>query len=130
MISFSLIICSCDPSFKRVYCIFLQCKVTLLSFVNNGCFIKYMEIVYITHSLQYFQLTNLFICVYIMNSEVFLGVHMVKICLQYRRPRFKPGSGRSPGGEDGYPLQYSCLENSMDSGAWWAAVHGVMKSCT
>ena len=36
-----------------------------------------------------------------------------------------PGSGRSPGGGHGNPLQYSCLENSMDSGAWWATVHEV-----
>ena len=39
-----------------------------------------------------------------------------------------PGSGRSPGEENGNPLQYSCLENSMDRGAWWATVHGVTKS--
>ena len=38
-----------------------------------------------------------------------------------------PGSGRSPGGENGSPLQYPCLENPMDSGAWRAAVHGVSK---
>ena len=31
-----------------------------------------------------------------------------------------PGSGRSPGGENGNPLQYSCLENPMERGAWWA----------
>ena len=36
-----------------------------------------------------------------------------------------PGSGRSPGGGHGNPLQYSCLENPMDRGAWWATVHGV-----
>ena len=41
-----------------------------------------------------------------------------------------PGSGRSPGKGNGYPLQYSCLENSMDRGAWWATVHGVAKSQT
>ena len=35
-----------------------------------------------------------------------------------------PGSGRSPGEGSGYPLQYSCLENPMDRGAWWATVHG------
>ena len=39
-----------------------------------------------------------------------------------------PGSGRSPGEGNGNPLQYSCLENSMDGGAWWATVHGVAKS--
>ena len=39
-----------------------------------------------------------------------------------------PGSGRFPGEGNGNPLQYSCLENPMDGGAWWAAVHGVAKS--
>ena len=39
-----------------------------------------------------------------------------------------PGSGRSPGERNGYPLQYSCLENSLGRGTWWAAVHGVAKS--
>ena len=38
------------------------------------------------------------------------------------------GLGRSPGEGNGYPLQYSCLENSMDRGAWWAIVHGVAES--
>ena len=38
------------------------------------------------------------------------------------------GSGRSPGGGHSNPLQYSCLENHMDRGAWWATVHGVIKS--
>ena len=41
-----------------------------------------------------------------------------------------PGSGRSPGEGNGYPLQYSCLENPMDRGAWRATVHGVAKSQT
>ena len=36
-----------------------------------------------------------------------------------------PGSGRSPGGENGNPLQYSCLEKPTDRGAWWATVHQV-----
>ena len=36
------------------------------------------------------------------------------------------GSGRSPGEGNSYPLQYSHLENSMDRGAWWATVHGVV----
>ena len=39
-----------------------------------------------------------------------------------------PGLGRSPGGGQSNPLQYSCLENSMDRGAWQATVHGVTKS--
>ena len=41
-----------------------------------------------------------------------------------------PGSGRSPGEANGNSLQYSCLENFMDRGAWWARVHGVAKSWT
>ena len=41
-----------------------------------------------------------------------------------------PGLGRSPAEGNGNPLQYSCLENSMDGGAWWATVHGVAKSRT
>ena len=41
-----------------------------------------------------------------------------------------PGSGRSPGEGNGNPLQYSCLEGSMDRGAWWGIVHGVTKSET
>ena len=40
------------------------------------------------------------------------------------------GSGRSPGGRRGNPLQYSHLENSMDRGVWWATVLGVAKSWT
>ena len=41
-----------------------------------------------------------------------------------------PGSGRSPGGGPGNPLQCSCLENPMDRCTWWATVHGVTKNWT
>ena len=41
-----------------------------------------------------------------------------------------PGLGRSPREGNGNPLQYSCLENPMDRGAWWSTVHGVTKSQT
>ena len=41
-----------------------------------------------------------------------------------------PGLGRSPGEGNGNPLQYTCLENPMDRGVWWATVHGVAKSWT
>ena len=40
------------------------------------------------------------------------------------------GSGRYPGEGNGYTLEYSCIENSMDRGVWWAIVHGVAKSWT
>ena len=45
-------------------------------------------------------------------------------------PGLIPGSGRSPGEGNGNPLQYSCLNKTMDRGAWWATVHGVIKSWT
>ena len=41
-----------------------------------------------------------------------------------------PGLGRSPGGGHGKPLQFSCLDNPMDRGAWWATVHGAAESDT
>ena len=41
-----------------------------------------------------------------------------------------PGSGRAPGEGNGNPLQYSCLKNPTDRGAWWTTVHGVTKSQT
>ena len=44
--------------------------------------------------------------------------------------RLIPGLGRSPGKENGHPLQYSCLENPMDRGAWWVTVHGGTRSRT
>ena len=45
-------------------------------------------------------------------------------------PGSTPGLGRSPGEGNGNPLQYSCLKNPMDGGAWWATVHGLTKSWT
>ena len=45
-------------------------------------------------------------------------------------PGLIPGSGRTSGAGNGNPLQYSCLENPMDGGAWRATVHGVVKSWT
>ena len=45
-------------------------------------------------------------------------------------PGLIPGSGRALRVGNGNPLQYSCLENSMDRGAWWATVHGIAKSWT
>ena len=51
-------------------------------------------------------------------------------CRRHNRPGLHPGSGIFPGEGNGNPLQYSCLENPMDRGAWWATVHGVMKRQT
>jgi len=51
-------------------------------------------------------------------------------CLPYKETKIWRHLGRSPGGGHGNPLQYSCLENPMNRGAWWAAVHSVTKSLT
>ena len=64
-------------------------------------------------------------------SEDHLGVSDVKASASnVGDPGSIPGSGRSPGEGNGNPLQYSCLENPMDRGAWQATVHGVAKSQT
>ena len=52
-------------------------------------------------------------------------------CRRHKRCKsvgLMPGLGRSPAGGQGNPLQYSCLENPMDRGAWWATAHGVTHS--
>ena len=61
-----------------------------------------------------------------------LVVQQLSICYEGDAgdARLIPGSERSPGGGYGNPLQYYCLENSMDRGAWWATIHGVTKSQT
>ena len=48
-------------------------------------------------------------------------------CSRHRRRRFYPGVGKIPGGGNGNPHQYSCLENPMDRGAWQATVHGATR---
>ena len=60
-----------------------------------------------------------------------LGAQMVKAsACSVGDPGSISESGRSPGEGNGNPLQYSCLENSMDGGTWWTTVHGVAKSRT
>ena len=51
-----------------------------------------------------------------------------KICQQCRRLRLNPWVRKTPGEGNGTPFQYSCLENPIDRGAWWATVHGVANS--
>ena len=64
-------------------------------------------------------------------SKASLLIQMVKnLPAHAKDPGLIPGSGRSPGEENGYPLQYSCLENSMDRRAWQAIVYGVAKGQT
>ena len=58
------------------------------------------------------------------------GKESVCQCMRHKRPEFKPWVGKIPGEGHGYPLQYFCLENPMDRGAWWASVYRVSKSRT
>ena len=59
----------------------------------------------------------------------FLVTQMVKeSACNVGGPGLIPGLGISPGEGNGYPFQYSCLQNSMDREAWWATAHGVTKS--
>ena len=58
------------------------------------------------------------------------GLDGTEDACQCRRCGVDPGLGRSPGEGNGYPLQYSCLENPTDRGAWRATVHGIAKSLT
>ena len=63
----------------------------------------------------------------ILTSMGFLGGSDSKESACNGRPRFVPVSGKSPGEGNANPLQYSCLENPMDRGAWRATVHGVTR---
>ena len=55
---------------------------------------------------------------------------MVKTACNLGDPGSIAGSERFPGEGNGYPLEYPCLENSMDRGTWWATIPGVAKSWT
>ena len=72
-------------------------------------------------------------CVYIYTQQ-FLGGSVVKNTPANAGDTVDagsiPGSERSPGEGNGSPLQYPCLENPRDEGAWWAAVYGVTQSQT
>ena len=79
--------------------------------------------------------TYFFHCLNILESTVEIGAYFVaqmvkNLLANSGDPGLIPGSGRSPGERHGYTLQYSCLENSMDRGAWQATVHRVAKSQT
>ena len=71
---------------------------------------------------------------YFYNVETVWASQMAPVVKNSSANAGDPGSisvlGRSPGEGNGNPLQYSCLENPMDRGAWWATVHGVANSWT
>ena len=81
--------------------------------------------------LSYRYITQLYISIFTVVYIQFNGFLEVKVfAWDAGDSGLIPGSGRSPGEGNGNPLQYSCLENPMEGGAWWATVHGVAKSQT
>ena len=84
---------------------------------------------YIQSCTLYFLLFSLTFCVFDFISYIFKGFSYSSVgkesACSAGDPGSIPGLGRSPGEGNGNPLQYPCLENLMDRGAWWAAVHGV-----
>ena len=73
-----------------------------------------------------------------MSNVYIKNIYLTQVVLVVRNPPANegdardagstPGSGRSPEVGNGNPLQYSCLENSMERGAWWATIHGATES--
>ena len=76
------------------------------------------------------KLVDIYMCVCVL-CKGFPGSSAGKECVcNAGDPGSIPGSRRSPGGGYGNSLRYSCLENPMDRGAWWATVHGVTNNWT
>ena len=80
-----------------------------------------------------------YICVLCIDTHTHIYTHtyihamdfeVVNPCINLGDPSLIPGLGRSPGGGNDNPLQYSCLENPMDRGSWCGTVHGVTESQT
>ena len=119
--------------------VLLLLKLVVEWFINFFFTRKWLHLTSDTvHHLEYFRVSPPFLKETLMFSCLtfydFPGSSAGKeSACQCRRPRSMgsiPGLGRSSGGEHGNPLQYSCLGNSMDRGAWRATVHGVAKSRT
>ena len=80
---------------------------------------------------QFQEQTYIYLCVCVCARVYFwasLVAQVVKNIPAVWETGFNPWVGKTPREENGYPLQYSCLENSMDRGAWWATVHQVAES--
>ena len=80
---------------------------------------------YIKSFFSYIKLVLFFLLIFI--GGFLSGLDGKESACSAGDPSSIPGLGKSPGEGHGSPLQYSCLENPMDGGAWWATVHGVAK---
>ena len=135
-LSFCLLFWLGDVPYSVFLFIFLHCLVnySLLLYQFLSWQLSYLML--IGSSLQFLVhcYSDLTIIMFI-NSFSILGTSLVAQTVKASAynagdPGSIPGWGRSPGEGNGNPLQYSCLENPMDGGAWEATVHGVTKSRT
>ena len=89
----------------------------------------YTMYLYCTHIHTHLYMSIIYICIYTVGALGFpSGSHGKESTCNAGDLSLIPRSGRSPGEGNGNPLQYSCLENPMDWGAWQAIVHGVAES--
>ena len=105
-------------------CVKFYCTTNWCHYTHAHCFCMFFSIIVYHRILNilYYTVGDSKVALVAKNSPANAGD--VKWC---GFDRLIPRSGRSPGGDHGNPLQYSCLENSMDGGAWQAAVHGITK---
>ena len=110
-------------------CNFLLLHIAKVPFDFQNLFSNLLECILSLHfsgtHLTEFSCTNINLLVLSLLQDVPGGLDSKESACRAGDPGSIPGSGRSPGEGHGYPLQYSCLENSMDRRAWWATVDGV-----
>ena len=107
-------------AFKVIFCGFTS--TLCITYVLNTCSLKKKKEEYLpNHQLEFLSFV-----------KYMIGLRRWHRHMQEMQETWGsiPGLGRSPGEQNSNPLQYSCLENSMDRGAWKATVHGVAKSQT
>ena len=109
-----------------------RCKLLYREWINNRALLyrtgNCIQYPVINHNGEEYEKEC--VCTYINNSGLPWGSDGKESACNPGDPGSIPESGRSPGEGNGNSLQYSCLENPMEGGAWWATVHGVTKSWT
>ena len=123
--------------FVEILTLFVHCSPEFIEhfvsyFSLSGKSFIYVLLVFVSRKISYFSAWCIFSCVFLfIDSVAFLPVFTNGPCTEDPPSigLFR-ASGASSGEGNGIPLQYSCLANPMDGGAWWAAVHGVTKSRT
>ena len=102
----------------------------LVTISNSDSYLKQECLEYMPGSLSHCRLILPHLSSFEFKKPPILVAQMVRICVQSKRLGFDPWFGKIPGEENVLPLQYSCLENFMDRGAWQDTVHRIAKSWT